>query len=126
MKNTKLRKQCADVIRYLRKHSKRGLSRPETEVDISSLNIDYHNLRNFVLEAQHRNISLDKVYFRYSGNSEFYDVDDPPEPFEQEGVAVTYKLMLTADGYEIDDEFIWMPLEEYWGAFDRHYEGKEE
>ena len=73
MKNTKLRKQCADIIRYLRKHNRHGLSRPETEVDISSLNIDYHNLHNFVLEAQHRNIPLDEVYFRYS---EELDYDD--------------------------------------------------
>lgn len=61
----------------------------------------------------------------YSGNSEFYGVNDPspPEPHEQDGVAITYTLMLTADGYEIDDEFVWMPLEEYWAAFDKHFEG---
>ena len=60
----------------------------------------------------------------YSGNSECYDVDDPtpPETTEIDGVAVTYRLMLTADGLEVDDEFIWMPLEEYWGAFDKHLE----
>lgn len=59
----------------------------------------------------------------YTGNSEFYDVDDPTpsESFEQDGVVVTYRLMLTADGYEIDDNFLWTPLEEYWAAFDKHF-----
>lgn len=60
----------------------------------------------------------------YSGNSECYDVDDPtpPEPFDLNGVSITYQLMLTADGYEIDDNFLWTPLEEYWAAFDKHFE----
>lgn len=61
----------------------------------------------------------------YAGSSEVYDVDDPapPEPFDLNGVSITYQLMLTANGYEIDNGFIWMPLEEYWAAFDKHFEG---
>lgn len=64
----------------------------------------------------------------YLGNSEFYDVDDPtpPEPFEQDGVSITHQLLLTADGYEIDDKFLWIPFEEYWAAFDKHFEEEEE
>ena len=60
-----------------------------------------------------------------TGSSIRYDVDDPtpPTPSEEGGVSITYELMLTADGYEIDDNFLWTPLEEYWAAFDKHSEG---
>lgn len=78
MNNTNIRKQCADILRYLRKHNKWRETRPDTEEDISSLSVDYHTLKDFVYEAILKGVSLDEVYLQCSKarSSEEPDYDD--------------------------------------------------
>ena len=59
----------------------------------------------------------------YSGSSACYDIEDPepPDPYTEDGVDVTFRLDINIDGYIIDekcDNWYWMPLEQYWAAFD--------
>ena len=58
-----------------------------------------------------------------SGSASCYDPEDsqPPEPYVEDGVEVTFRLDINIDGYIIDekcDNWYWMPLEQYWAAFD--------
>lgn len=73
MKNTKIRNQCADIIRYLRKCNKRRLSRSETETDIVSLCTDYRTLYDFVKEAEYAGVPSNEVFLKHS---EELDYDD--------------------------------------------------
>ena len=73
MSNTTIRNQCADILRYLRKHNKHGLSRCETEEDIGSLSIDYHTLQDFVNETVRNGVSLNEVCLRYSEEPDYDD-----------------------------------------------------
>ena len=74
MSNTTIRNQCADILRYLRKHNKHGLSRCEAEEDIGSLSIDYHTLQDFVNETVRNGVSLNEVCLRYSEEPDYDDL----------------------------------------------------
>ena len=66
MKNKPIRKQCADILRYLRKHNKHGLSRLEVETDQCFLHIHYYTLSDFINASNDLSIDPSKIYFRYS------------------------------------------------------------
>ena len=38
--------------------------------------------------------------------------------YNGEGSLKNHKLSILFDGYEVEDDWLWMPAEEYWGSLD--------